>query len=78
MNYKILRENICIKTAFLFSAMFAIIGMSIYTAKYKMKPGYEYGWSYILGWFGTGFTVVSGILCFFADVDYEPVRWLVQ
>lgn len=58
----------------LLSAMFALIGMSVYTAKYKLRPGYEYGWSYILGWLGTVFTTVSGVLCFFADVDYEPMR----
>ncbi|XP_065060983.1 peripheral myelin protein 22-like [Rhopilema esculentum] len=58
----------------LFAAMFGVIAMSVYTGKYHLKPGYEYGWSYVLGWSGSIATVVSGVLCFFADVDYEPVR----
>jgi len=57
----------------LLAAMFALIAMSVYTAKYKMQPGYNYGWSYTLGWLGTVFTAISGICCFFADVDYEPM-----
>jgi hypothetical protein len=53
--------------AYIVGGICALIGLAIYTDKasvYHKLSGGTFGWSFILGWIGVVFAVISGVFGF--------------
>ncbi|XP_012560452.1 lens fiber membrane intrinsic protein [Hydra vulgaris] len=74
LNYLKLIKNRKISGAVLIAtALFLVVGLSVFTIKANQYKNISYRWSYIVGWCSTVISIASAVLCFIIKGDKESV-----